>query len=66
MMAEKEVQRRRRKWRRKTKIWVVSTLTIVSALIYWEQAAALYVLSTLAMTVLLFLVAIANLEGKEK
>ena len=65
-MAEKEVQRRRRKWRRKTKIWVVSTLTIVSALIYWEQAAALYVLSTLAMTVLLFLVAIANLEGKEK
>ena len=65
-MAEKEVQRRRRKWRRKTKVWVISTLMIVSALIYWEQSAALYVLSTLAMSVLLFLVAIANLEGKEK
>ena len=65
-MTQKEVQKRRRKWRRKTKVWLLGTLIIVAALIYWEQSAALYVVSTLAMTLLLVLVAVADLEGKDR
>lgn len=65
-MTQKEVQKRRRKWRRKTKVWLLGTLIIVAALIYWEQSAALYVVSTLAMTLLLVLVAVADLEDKDR
>ena len=37
----------------------------VCALLYWEQVALLYVLSTLAMCGLLFVVAFSNLEAKD-
>ena len=39
---------------------------IVIALLYWEQAAVLYVLSTLAMCALLLVVAFSNLEARDK
>ena len=36
------------------------------ALLYWEQAAVLYVLSTLAMCALLLVIAFSNLEARDK
>jgi len=57
---------RRRSWRIKTKLSVFITVVAVSALIYWEQSALLYVLSTLAVCILLSLVALADLEGKDR
>ena len=36
------------------------------ALLYWEQAAVLYVLSTVAMCALLLVVAFSNLEARDK
>jgi len=59
-------QRKRRVWQRRTYIWVLGGLALVSALIYWEQTALLFGLSTLAMCVLLAIVAIADLEGRDK
>lgn len=56
----------RRSWRRNTYIWVLSALTAAFALIYWEQTALLFVLSTLAMCGLLLGVAFADLEGRDK
>lgn len=58
--------RKRRVWQRRTYIWVLGGLAAVSALIYWEQTALLFVLSTLAMSVLLLVVAFADLEGRDK
>jgi predicted acyltransferase len=58
--------RKRRVWRRRTYIWVLSVLIAVFALIYFEQTAVLFVLSTLAMCALLTTVALADLEGRDK
>lgn len=57
---------KRRNWRRNTYIWMLSALAAVSALIYWEQTSLLYVLSTLAMCVLLLVVAFSDLEGRDR
>jgi len=57
---------KRRVWQRRTYIWVLGSLAIISALIYWEQTALLFVLSTVAMCALLIIVAISDLEGKNK
>ena len=46
--------------------WIIGTSAIVIALLYWEQAAVLYVLSTLAMCALLLIVAFSNLEARDK
>ena len=45
---------------------MLSTLAAVSALIYWEQTALLYALSTLAMCILLLVVAFSNIEGRDR
>ena len=55
-----------RKGRRGRLIWVLSAVAFVSALLYWEQTAILYVLSTLAMCGLLLVVAFSDLEGRDK
>ena len=65
-MAQKVEIKKRRRSRRRTIIWALSVLIVISALIYWEQTAVLFVLSTVAMCVLLAVVAIADLEGREK
>ena len=46
--------------------WIFGTSVIVIALLYWEQAAVLYVLSTLAICALLLVVMFSNLEGRDK
>ena len=56
---------KRRKWRGRTKLYALAALIIVSALIYWEQAALLYIVSTLMISALLLAVAFANLEAKD-
>lgn len=57
---------KRHRWRRSTYIWTLSALATVSALIYWEQTALLYVLSTLAMCILLLVVAFSDLEARDR
>ena len=46
--------------------WIFGTSAIVIALLYWEQAAVLYVLSTLSICALLVVVMFANLEARDK
>ena len=54
------------RWRGRTWLLILGSLTIVGGLLYWEQVAWLYVLGTLAVTVLLVVVAFADLgEGEE-
>jgi len=52
--------------RTKTLIWMLSVLAAVAALLYWEQAAMLFVISTLAVSILLLVVAFADLEGRDR
>ena len=59
-------QARRHGWRRRTKVSLLIVLIVASGLIYWEQTAVLYLLSTLFICTLLSLVAFADLEGREK
>jgi low affinity Fe/Cu permease len=46
--------------------WIFSTSAVVIALLYWEQAAVLYVLSSLAVCALLLVVMFSNLEARDK
>jgi Flp pilus assembly protein TadB len=46
--------------------WIFGSSAIVIALLYWEQAAVLYVLSTLALCAMLLLVMFSNLEARDK
>lgn len=46
--------------------WIFGSSAIVIALLYWEQAAVLYVISTLAICALLVVVMFANLEARDK
>lgn len=52
--------------RRRKFVWIFGASAIVIALLYWEQAAVIYVLSTLAMCALLVIVAVSNLEVRDK
>jgi hypothetical protein len=52
--------------RRRGLIWVSGAVAFVVALLYWEQTALLYVLSTLAMCGLLLVVAFSDLEVGDK
>jgi hypothetical protein len=46
--------------------WILGSTALVVALLYWEQAAVLYLLSTLAMCALLLVVAFSKLEARDK
>ena len=46
--------------------WIFGGSAIVIALLYWEQAAVLFVLSTLVVCAVLVVVMFANLEGRDK
>ena len=46
--------------------WIFGASAIVIALLYWEQAAVLYVLSTLSICALLVVVMFANLEDRDR
>jgi hypothetical protein len=56
----------RRTWRRRTYIWTLGGLALISALIYWEQIALLFVASMLSMCALLLVVAFSDLEGRDR
>jgi hypothetical protein len=57
---------RNKRGRRKTLLWIIVMTAIVVGLLYYEKIALLYVLATLGVTVLLVLVAVANLGGSKK
>jgi hypothetical protein len=48
-----------------TLLWAAGLLLLVSLLIYFEQTAMLYIFSTLGVTVLLVIVALADLGQSE-
>ena len=48
-----------------TFLWAAGLLLLVALLIYFEQTALLYILSTLGVTVLLVIVAMADLGQSE-
>jgi len=52
--------------RRRRFAWIFGASATVIALLYWEQTAALYILSTLAMCALMLVVAFSNLEARDK
>ena len=56
---------KRRRLKGKTYLWMLGSLASNSALIYWEQTALLYTLSTLAMCVLLLVVGFSKIEDKD-
>ena len=66
-MMRRSKKRRIRSGRRHRKfLWIFGGTSTVCALLYWEQAALLYVLSTLAICGLMLVVAFSNLEAKDK
>lgn len=48
--------------RRKALLWMIVSGGVISVLIYLEQIAIVYILSTLALILLLLIVAFADLE----
>ena len=52
--------------RRRRFAWIFGSSVTVIALLYWEQTAVLYILSTLAMCALMLVVAFSNLEARDK
>lgn len=57
---------RRMSRRLKTFLWGAGLAILIIILIYFEQTAVLYVLATLGMTVLLVIVALADLSGAQR
>jgi hypothetical protein len=47
-------------------MWMAALAIVVTALIYWEKTAILYILATLGLCALLAVVALADLGGPEK
>ena len=56
----------RKRRRRITLIWIAVVTAIVIGLIYKEQIALLYILATVSVTVLLVIVAFADLHGARR
>ena len=57
---------KRRKWRGRTYVLILSALIVVSLLLYWEQTALLYLISTLLICAVLLVVAFADLESRDR
>jgi hypothetical protein len=56
----------RRRRRMMTLLWIVGVAVLVTGLIYKEQIALLYILATVSVTVLLVIVAMADLDGARR
>ena len=65
-MSQSVERRRRGRSRRRTYLYALAGVITVGALVYWEQTALLYVVSTLVVCALLLAVAFADLEGKDR
>ena len=59
------IQRKPKKNRTLTYLWIFGLALLVFLLIYFEQTALLYIFSTLGVTVLLVIVALADLGHSE-
>jgi len=57
---------KRQRLRRRTYVWMLSGLALVSALLYWEQIAVLYLVSTIVLTALLLAVAFSDLGRDDR
>lgn len=55
----------RQKRRITTLVWIIGLTILTGSLIYWEQTAILYILSTLGVTFLLVVVAKADLAHSD-
>ena len=56
----------RQRRRRLTLVWIAVAAAIVISLIYWGQIALLYILATVGVTILLLVVAKADLHGARR
>lgn len=65
-MVEVAVRKKRRGWRSRTYLLALAAVGLVSALLYWEQAAVLYLISSVLICGLLLVVAFADLERRDK
>src|SRR5262249_8732309 len=65
-MNNPSVRKKRRNWRPRTYIWILIAVTVVAALLYWEQAALLYLISTVWTCGLLLRVAFSDLETRDR
>ena len=61
----KKTLQTKRRLRRTTWLWLLGGLAIISGLLYFDQIALLYVVSTAALTVLMIIVAFSNLRDDE-
>ncbi|MGB7925728.1 MAG: hypothetical protein WCF57_20995 [Pyrinomonadaceae bacterium] len=52
--------------RGRTLLWIGVTVAIISALLYWEKIALLYVLATLGVTALMIGAAMVDLAGTKR
>jgi hypothetical protein len=62
-MSRRVAMARGRKNRRMTYLWVAAFVIVVVTLLYLELTALLYVLATVGMSILLVIVALADLSG---
>lgn len=60
----KQATKRKRRWRLRTWLFVLSGFGGIVALLYWDQIPLLYVLSTAVLTILLIIVAFSNLKDE--
>ena len=60
-----KIRTKNKKSRRLTYLWIFGLALLVFLLIYFEQTALLYIFSTLGVTVLLVIVAAADLGRSE-
>ena len=65
-MSQAVEKKQKRRWRRTTWVSLLSGLTIAGSLLYWDQVAWLYILSTLGVTVLMLIVAFSDLQDGEE
>ena len=65
-MSTTAVRTARRRRRMITYSWILGLAILTIALIYWEQTALLYILATLGVTLLLVIVALADLAHAEQ
>ena len=56
----------RRRRRMITYLWILGLTVLTVSLIYWELTALLYILATVGVTVLLVVVAVADLAHGER
>lgn len=63
-MSQRTDLSRKRRRRLVTLAWFGGLAVLIYLLIRWEQIALLYILATLGVTVLMIVVAFANLEDK--